>query len=62
MVILCVKKSIFNAKLKDNSPTLAQVKANVMFVYKYDEHKAIIRNKEYVFEKDWGMFTNYLRQ
>ena len=40
VVILCVKKSIFNAKLKDNSPTLAQVKANVMFVYKYDEHKA----------------------
>ena len=57
-----LKKSIFTAKLKDNSPTLAQVKANVMFVYKYDEHKATLRNREYLFEKDWGMFINHLRQ
>ena len=48
-VILCVRKSIFdanNAKRNDTMPALAQVKANVMFVYKYEEHKATMRNRE----------------
>ena len=62
VLILCAKKTIFNGKLKDILPALAQVKANVMFVYKYEEHKAILRHREHVFEKQWSLFINHLNQ
>ena len=61
-IILCVKKSIFNAKLKDTMPTLGQVKANVMVMYKYEEHRCMMKNKEHVFGKQWGLFKNHLKK
>ena len=59
-IILCVKKSIFNAKLKDTLPTLSKVKANVMVMYKYVEHISMMKNKEHVFEKQWGLLKTHL--
>ena len=52
--------TLFNAKLKDTMPSLRQVKVNVMVMYKYEEHKCKMKNKEHVFEKHWGLFKNHL--
>ena len=54
------EKCIFTAKLKDNIPTLQQVKANVMIMYKYEEFKFQMKDKENIFEKRWGILKNHL--
>ena len=51
---------MFTSKLKECIPTLQQVKANIMIIYRYEDFKFKMKDKEQIFEKRWGVFKNHL--
>ena len=58
-IILNVKKSISLSKLKDNIPTIHQLKANTKLMYGHEQLKYKLRDKDDILEKRWGLLKDH---
>ena len=59
-IILNTKKCIFSAKIRETKPSLSQVKANVTLIHNYEKFSFQMKNKEYIFTRRWGVYTEHL--
>ena len=59
IIILNTKKAIFLSKLQNSIPSLFKVKLFTKNLYDYEELKYTLLDKVNIFEKKWGMLTEY---
>ena len=59
LIILNTKKTIFQCKLEEKSPTLHRVQINVRQSFLHDEYKSIVDNKQVLFNKKWSLLVRY---
>ena len=59
IIILNTKKTFFQCKLEEKSPTLHRVKANVRQSFLHDEYKCTVDNKQFLFNKKWSLLIRY---
>ena len=62
MVLLITKKVIFNAKIAGKIPNIFSVKCNLKTTYTNELLKSKLIQKEYIFEKRWGIFIDYIEE
>ena len=62
MVLLITKKVIFNAKVAGKIPNLFSVKYNLQTIYTNELLKSKLTQKEYIFEKRWGIMMDYIKE
>ena len=62
MVLLITKKVIFNAKIAGKIPSLFSVKYNLQTIYNNELLKSRLIQKEYIFEKRWGIMMDYIEE
>ena len=59
IIILNTKKAIFLSKLQNSIPSLFKVKLFTKNMYDYEELKYTLQDKVNIFDKKWGMLTEY---
>ena len=62
MVLLITKKVIFNAKIAGKIPSLFSVKYNLQTIYNNELLKSRLIQKEYIFERRWGIMMDYIEE
>ena len=61
IILLNVKKTIYQAKLDCKPPSLSQVQANLKQVYNHEYYKCIINDREHLFERKWSLLLNFFK-
>ena len=61
LILLNVKKTIYQSKLDCKAPTLLQVQLNLRQVYKHEYYNSIINDKEHLFERKWSLLLNFFK-
>ena len=61
IILLNVKKTIYQSKLDCKAPTLLQVQLNLRQVYKHKYYNSIINDKEYLFERKWSLLLIFFK-
>ena len=59
IILLIVKKTIYQSKLDCKSPTLLQVQVNLKQVFNHDYYNSIIKDKKHLFERKWSLLLNF---
>ena len=54
------KKSILTSKIREIKPSLSQIKANVKYMYNYEKFSFQMKDKENIFLRRWGVYTDQL--
>ena len=61
LILLNVKKTIYQSKLDCRAPTLLPVQYNLKQVFKHENYNSIINDKEHLFERKWSLLLNFFR-
>ena len=61
IILLNVKKTIYQSKLDCRSPTLLQVQLNVKQVFNHEYYNSIINNREHLFKRKWSLLLNFFK-
>ena len=61
LMLLNVKKTIYQSKLDCRAPTLLPVQYNLKQVFKHENYNSIINDKEHLFERKWSLLLNFFR-
>ena len=61
IILLIVKKTIYQSKLDCKSPTLLQVQLNLKQVFNHDYYNSIVKDKNYLFEKKVSLLLNFFK-
>ena len=59
-IILNTKKCIFLAKIRETKPSLFHIKASARYMHNYEKFSFQMKNKEHIFTRRWGIYTNNL--
>ena len=54
------KKCIFLAKIGEIKPSLSHIKASVKYMHNYEKFSFQMKNKDHLFTKRWGIYTDNL--
>ena len=61
IILLNVKKTIYQSKLDNRSPNLLQVQLNLRTVFNHDYYKSIINDRKLIFERKWSLLLNFFK-
>ena len=59
-IILNTNKCIFIAKIREIKPTLSYIKASVKYMHNYEKFSLQMKDKERIFTRRWGIYTDNL--
>ena len=56
---MAAQKAIFLDRLNNSIPTLYQVKLFTKSMYEFEEFKFVLKDKENIFERRWGILKDH---